>query len=211
MRIAIVGGTGKEGKGLALRWARAGHRVAIGSRDAERAREKAAELGEGVSGGGNVEVVADAELVVLAIPYTAHGDTLRSLCDALNGKIVVDITVPLQPPKVSVVHLPPGRAAALEAQEILGPGAKVIAALHHVSSVHLGDPSHALECDVLVCGDDVAAREQVIALISELGTRAFDAGPLANAVALESLTPVLLHMNKRYKTSGIGVRFTGVP
>jgi len=122
----------------------------------------------------------------------------------------VDITVPLKPPAVRTVHLPEGRSAALEAQALLGPGVRVVAAMHHVSAVHLADIEHAIDCDVLACGDDATALETALSLIADLGVRAFDAGPLANAVALESLTPVLLHMNKRYKGVGVGVRFTGV-
>ena len=213
MKIAIVGGTGKEGRGLAVRWARAGHDVAVGSRDAERAKEKAAELtalGLGrVSGGANVDVAAAAEVVLLSIPYAAHTETLKELRDALQGKIVIDITVPLVPPKVSQVTLPAGQSAALEAQEILGPGARVVAVLHHISSVHLGDPDHALESDTLVVGDDPAARETVIGLANQLGLRALDAGVLRNSIALESLTPVLLHMNKKYKGNA-GLKIVGL-
>jgi len=118
--------------------------------------------------------------------------------------------VPLVPPRVQQVHLPEGQAAALVAQTILGPGTPVAAALHHVSSAHLGDPAHALDCDVLVCSDDPRAMDLTLALVRELGARAFDAGPLRNAIALESLTPVLLHLGKRYKAAGVGVRFTGL-
>jgi NADPH-dependent F420 reductase len=213
MKIAIVGGTGKEGRGLAVRWSRAGHEVAVGSRDAGRAQEKAAELtalGLGhVTGGSNVEVATAAEVVLLSIPYAAHTETLKELRDALQGKIVIDITVPLVPPKVSQVTLPAGQSAALEAQEILGPGAKVVAGLHQISSAHLSDPDHALESDALVCGDDAAARETVIGLVNQLGLRALDAGVLRNSIALESLTPVLLHMNKKYKGNA-GLKIVGL-
>jgi NADPH-dependent F420 reductase len=196
-----------------VRWARAGHEIAVGSRDAARAVEKAAELsalGFGkVAGGSNVEVAAGAEVVLLAIPYAAHEATLRELKDALQGKIVIDITVPLVPPKVTQVTLPAGQSAAQEAQAILGEGAKVVAALHHISSAHLGDPDVAIESDTLVCSDDAAARETVIGLCGQLGLRGLDAGVLRNAVALESLTPVLLHMNKRYKGHG-GLKIVGL-
>jgi NADPH-dependent F420 reductase len=109
------------------------------------------------------------------------------------------------------VQLPPGQAAALEAQEILGAGTPVVAALHHVSSTHLADPEHAVDCDVLVCGDDARAKETVLALVADLGVRALDAGPLRNAVALESFTPILLQLAKRYKGAGLGIRITGLP
>lgn len=212
MRIAVLGGTGKEGRGLALRWARAGHRISLGSRDAGRAREQAARLSSlgcgAVEGGDNAWAVERAEVVLVAVPYEAHAACLRELRAALDGRVVVDIAVPLSPPRVDEVHLPPGHAAALEAQEILGPGARVVAALHHVSSSHLGDPWRAIDCDVLVCSDHDDARALVMRLVGDLGMRGLDAGPLRNAVALEALTPVLLHLTRRYG-SKMGVRFAG--
>ena len=206
MRIGIVGGTGREAKGLTLRWAKAGHDVAIGSRDEERARARAAELsalhtGAGsIAGGSNEWAVNDAAVVVLSVPFAAHEATVRGLAALLAGRVVIDITV----------HLPKGESAALAAQAILGPGTPVVAALHHVSSVHLGDVDHAVDCDVLVCSDGARAMETTIALVGDLGMRGLDAGPLRNAVALESLTPVLLHMGKRYKSPGLGIRVTGL-
>jgi len=216
MRIGVIGGTGREGRGLALRWARAGHHVTIGSRDADRARERAAEITaqapQGtVVGGDNAAAVAEAEVVLLSVPYDAHAATLREYQALLQNRILIDITVPLKPPRVSEVHLPPGQSAALEAQEILGPGVKVVAALHHVSAAHLAEPDQVIDCDVLVCGNDEPARTLVIGLIEQLGLRAFDAGALVNAIALESLTPVLVHMNKKYKSKGSGIRITGIP
>jgi NADPH-dependent F420 reductase len=213
MRIAVVGGTGKEGRGMALRWARAGHSVFIGSRDAARAIEAATELsaqaGSNIQGGENTAAVEASELVVLSVPYTAHASTLSALKPALAGRVLIDITVPLQPPKVTRVNLPGGQAAALEAQAILGAETPVVAALHHVSAVHLSNLDHAIECDVLACSDDKAALQRALALISDLGVRAVDAGPLCNAIALESLTPVLLHINRTLKGSA-GIRLTGV-
>ena len=214
MRIAIVGGTGREGRGLALRWAKAGHAVSVGSRDAERGKAFGVEisaLGFGaIEGGDNVSVVKDADVVLVSVPYPGHGELLRALAPHLEGRIVIDITVPLQPPRVREVHLPPGQAAALEAQAILGEGVKVVATLHHVSAVHLVDLTHPIDCDVLVCSNHDDAREKVIALIADLGLRGLDAGSLRNAVALEALTPVLLHLNKKYGVPGVGVRFTGL-
>ena len=214
MRIGIIGGTGKEGRGLAARWARAGHQVSIGSRDAARGRDRAAELsreGALITGGSNEEAIAAAEVVVLAVPYSAHRPTLEGLADALKGKVLIDITVPLNPPKVRTVHLPAGQAAALEAQAILSDDVQVAAALHHVSSAHLADLEHTIDCDVLVCCNDRGIREQVINLMGDLGLRGLDAGRLRNAIALEALTPVLIHMNKRYKSKGTGLRITGIP
>jgi NADPH-dependent F420 reductase len=218
MRIAVVGGTGKEGRGMALRWARAGHAVFIGSRDAERAADRASELraqlvGQGshgsIEGGDNLAAVRSSEVVVLCVPYAAHGPTLHAIQAELGTRVLIDVTVPVKPPRVDEVHLPPGNAAALEAKEILGPDAKVVAALHHVSAVHLRDLAHEIECDVLACSDDPVALELALGLIRDLGVRAFDAGPLRNAVALESLTPVLLHLNRSQKGRSVGIRITG--
>ena len=215
MRIGIVGGTGREGTGLAPRWARAGHEVFVGSRDAARGEATAAEmsaaLGRVVRGGDNAAAVAASEVVVLAVPYAAHAATLDELGPGLAGRVLIDITVPLVPPKVRVVHLPPGFAAALEAQARLGPTVKVVAALHHVGSAELADPDHAPDCDVLVCADDAEARGVGIGLIEDLGLVALDAGPLRNAVALEAMTPVLLHLNRRYGAAAAGLRITGIP
>ena len=215
MRIGIVGGTGREGRGLALRWAAKGHAIVVGSRDAARAQEKARELSAELTGGvgsitgGSNEEAAGGEVVLLTVPYAAHADTLRGLRGALAGRIVIDITVPLVPPKVTQVNLPAGTSAALEAQALLDPTTRVVATLHHVSSAHLGEPGHAIDCDVLVCSDDQEARTVAIGLIEDLGLRGLDAGVLKNAVALESLTPVLLHLNRKYKTN-TGIRITGL-
>jgi NADPH-dependent F420 reductase len=198
---------------MALRWARAGHNVFIGSRDAARAKDTALELsteaGSTIQGGDNTEAVEASELVVLSVPYSAHASTLNALKSALATRVLIDITVPLQPPKVTSVNLPAGQSAALEAQAILGPQTPVVAALHHVSAVHLRDLEHAIECDVLACSDDKPALERALALIRDLGVRAIDAGPLRNSIALESLTPVLLHINRTLKGSA-GIRLTGV-
>jgi hypothetical protein len=214
MRIGLIGGTGREGKGLALRWAKAGHRVALGSRDADKARARAAELakaaGGTIEGGTNEWAIAESEVVLLSVPYAAHDETLRTFREALQGRILLDITVPLAPPAFTHVNLPAGQAAALEAQAILGSGAPVVAALHHVSSAHLADPSRVIDADVLVVADDDRAREIGIRLVGDLGLNALDAGPLRNAIALEALTPVLLHLGKRYGSSGAGVRFTNL-
>jgi NADPH-dependent F420 reductase len=214
MRIAVVGGTGREGRGLALRWARRGHEVALGSRDGARAEARARELaalaGGVIVGGDNAWAVTQAEVVVLTVPYAAHDETLRALGPLLDGRVLVDITVPLRPPAVHRVHLPVGQAAALEAQAILGAAAQVVAALHHVSSTQLGDHEQALEGDVLVCSDHDGARATAMQLIADLGARALDAGPLCNAIALEALTPVLIHLTRRYRGNGAMVRFLGV-
>ena len=211
MRIGIVGGTGKQGSGLAVRWARAGHTIVLGSRDPAKARARAAELagdGHAVEGGDNAWAAREGEVIVLTVPYEAHAETLRGIVEAAAGKVVVDVTVPLKPPKVSRVQLPAGQAAALEAQTLLGASTPVVATLHHVSATHLADPAHVIECDVLVAADDARAKATVMTLVRDLGLRALDAGPLVNAIALESLTPVLIHLNRVYKSQGAGIVFT---
>jgi hypothetical protein len=212
--IGIVGGAGKQGAGLALRWAKS-HDVIVGSRDPERAEAQARELSEkagaAIRGGSNEAAVREAEVVVLSVPYAAAAATLRELAPVLAGKVLLDLVVPLAPPRVTVVHLPPGGAAALEAQAIVGTEARVVAALHHVSSAHLAELDHPLEGDVLVCGDDADAKGTVIDLCADLGLRGIDAGPLENAIAAEALTAVLLHINRRYKVRGAGLRILGIP
>jgi len=213
--IAVLGGTGKEGSGLAMRWAMNGYKVIIGSRDGERAAAYAAEMsakldGKQVSGMSNPEAAQAADLVVLSVPYTAHHATLEGVKEQLAGKILVDITVPLQPPKVRTVHLPEGKSAALEAQALLGEGVKVVAAFQNVSAEQLVDPNHVVECDVLVCGDDAEARKAVLELVAATGMKGVEAGSLANAVAIEALTPVLLWINKAYGIKGSGIRITGI-
>lgn len=215
MKLALVGGTGREGKGLAPRWAKAGHEVFIGSRKQEKGERVAAELNEAhgltMRGGDNAWAVSQADTVVVTVPYKAHQATLEGLADDLKGKVVIDITVPLRPPKVREVHLPEGTSAALEANQVLGEDVALAAALHHISSEHLGDADHTFDCDVLVASDHQHATAAAIELIGNLGMRGLDAGPLRNAIALESLTPVLLYMNKRYKASGTGLKITGLP
>ena len=213
--LAILGGTGKEGAGLALRWARHGHRVIIGSRLAERAATRAAEMltevpGCDISGLGNAEAAAAADIVVLSVPYSAHAATLESVREQCAGKIVVDLTVPLQPPQIRAVNLPPGDAAALEAQALLGESVTVVAAFQNVSAVKLRQLDKRVDCDVLVCADDEAAKAQVVELVEAAGMRGIDAGSLKNAVAAEALTPVLMHINRKYRVQGAGIRITGL-
>ena len=213
--IAVLGGTGKEGSGLAMRWALQGYKVIIGSRDGERARQHASEMNEKlgsdyVVGMQNAEAAAAADLVVLSVPYAAHADTLRSVAAEVQGKVLVDLTVPMQPPKVRTVHLPAGGAAALEARELLGEGVRIVSAFQNVSSEKMAQPDSRVDCDVLVTGDDDDAKADVLKLVEAAGMRGIDAGPLANSVAAESLTPVLLYINKKYGVKGAGIRITGL-
>lgn len=217
LSIAVLGGTGKEGSGLAFRWAHAGHDVTIGSRDPARATAAAAELDALLAGRGTVKAADNlsaakaAQVVVLAVPYSAQRETALSVREALAGKVLVDVTVPLAPPKVDRVQLPAGGSAVQQLQVELGEGVKVVSAFQNVSAVHLKDPSHAIDCDVLVCGDDVQARELVVGLARDAGMVGWHAGALANSAASEALTSVLIAINKRYKVPGAGIRITGLP
>jgi 8-hydroxy-5-deazaflavin:NADPH oxidoreductase len=213
--IAILGGTGQEGSGLALRWARAGHPVLIGSRDAARAAATAEELrrkvpGSRAEGMENRAAAERGEIAVLTVPYAAARATLESVREALSGKILVDVTVPLVPPQVARVQLPPEGAAAVAAQRLLGPEVKVVSAFQNVSS-HLLEDAGAVECDVLVCGDDKEARAVVVELARAAGMRGIHGGALANAAAAEALTSVLIFINRRYGVTSSGIRFTGLP
>ena len=214
--IAIGGGTGQEGKGLAYRWLKAGYRVLIGSRQAEKAQAAAADLEallEGqadVRGLSNPEAAQAADLVVLTVPFSAHRSTLEGLKDALAGKILVDVTVPLVPPRVSRVQMPPAGSAAQEAQEILGEGTPVVAAFQNVSYEKLLEGGD-IGCDVLVCGSSKAARGQVLDLVRAAGMVGFDAGPIENAVVVEGLTSVLIGINRQFGVQSAGIRITGIP
>jgi NADPH-dependent F420 reductase len=208
--IAVLGGSGELGSALARRWAQAGYPVIIGSRTIERAIEAAAEISEQVHGAENVAAAEAADIIVLAVPYSNHAHILESVRHAASGKIVLDVVVPLVPPKVSVVQLPQGGSAALEAKAILGADVKVVSAFHHVGAAKL----HAggeIDCDVLVFTDDKAARDVVITLAETAGMRGINGGVLANSVAAEALTSVLIGINRRYKVNGAGIRITGIP
>lgn len=213
--IAILGGTGHEGSGLGLRWAKAGHTVIIGSRTADKAQTAAAELNAKlgittVQGLDNGAAAQAAEIIVLTVPYVAHAATIESVREAAQGKVFVDVTVPLVPPKVSRVQLPAGGSASQEAQSLLGAAVKVVTAFQNISAEHLKDPDHAIDCDVLVCGDDKEAKATVIQLAADAGMQAWDAGPLANAVVPEALTSVLIGLNIRYKVKSSGIKLTGI-
>lgn len=216
LKIAVLGGTGAEGSGLAYRWSRAGCSVVIGSRDAARAEACAAELNAlpgvgGLRGASNEDAVKSADIVVLTVPYAAQQSTIVPLKDALHGKILVDVTVPLKPPKVDRAALPDGGSAVAAIQAALGPDTRVVSACQNVSAHHLKDPHHEIDCDVLVCGDDPQACEQIVALVQLAGLRGIHAGPVANSVAAEALTSLLIFINKKYKVKGSGIRITGLP
>lgn len=213
--IGLLGGTGKEGGGLALRWAHAGYVVTIGSRDPQKAAEVAKELNallgrDGVRGGSNQEATAASDIVVLTVPYAAQASTLSEVREALQGKILIDVTVPLVPPKVAQAQVPEGGSAVAAMQRLLGAEVRVVSAFQNVSAHYLKDLSQTIECDVLVCSDDRAAAETVVGLAQALGLQAYDAGVLANSVVSEMLTSVLIAINKRYKVPSSGIRITGL-
>ena len=212
--IAILGGTGQMGGALALRWARAGLKITIGSRDAARADAAARTIrehapGAAVTGATMLAAATAGDVVVLTVPWPAHRATLEALRPALQGKILVDVTVPLAPPRVARVELPPEGAAAMAAQQILGPEVKVVAAFETVPAHRLADPAATLDSDVLVCGNDKGARESVVALARAAGLEALHGGALANAAAAETLAAVQIFLNGRYRGEA-GFRFTGL-
>jgi len=208
--IAVLGGTGDLGSGLARRWLASGYTVIIGSRSAEKAQEFARELGAGARGDTNLGAAQAADIVVLAVPFSNHEPIINEIKPAVQGKIVVDAAVPLVPPKVSTVQLPAEGSAAQIAQNLLGDGVKVVSAFHNVGAAKLHAGERA-DCDVLVFGNDKEAREIVIALADEVATRGVDGGVLANSAAAEALTSVLIGINRRYKVPGAGIRITGLP
>lgn len=216
LTIAVLGGTGKEGKGLAFRWAKAGYRVLIGSRSSERAVTAASEIMELLEGSSSVvgttnhEATLQADIVVLTVPYAAHRDTLENVKDVLKGKLLVDVTAPLVPPKVSKVQMPPAGSAAQEAREIVGEDVEVVAAFQNVShELLLGEED--VECDVLVTGTSKKARAEVLKLVEAADLTGWDAGPIENSVVAEALTSVLIHINRQYGSTHAGIKITGVP
>jgi len=196
-----------------MRWAHAGHTVIIGSRDAEKARRAAEELNLAlgnpvVAGEDNLTAATKADVVVLSVPYAAHRDTILSVKDALAGKVIVDVTVPIHPTDFLRVMVPEGGSASKEAQALLDNGARVVTAFQNISATHLKKLDATVDCDVLVCGDDDAAKQVGMRLAQDAGMKAWDAGPLDNASVVEGLTPVLLGINRRHKVKGAGLRIT---
>jgi len=212
--IAVLGGTGKEGKGLAYRWAKAGYKVLIGSRSSERAVTAASEIMELLEGSSslvgtsNLEAAELAEIVVITVPYSAHRETLESVKDVLKGKLLIDVTVPLVPPKVTKVQMPAAGSAAQEAKEIVGEGVEVCAAFQNISHEHLLTDED-VECDVLVTGTSKDARIETLRLVEATGLTGWDAGPIENTVVVEGLTSVLININKQYGSTHAGIKITG--
>ena len=214
-RIGVLGGTGAQGSGLALRLALAGHELVIGSRDGARAASVAAQLSarasRTIAGSENRAAAAATEIVILTVPYAVQRATVEHVLDQLDGKVLVDSTVPLVPPQVGTVALPEGGSAVAAIQRLAGEKVRVVSAFQSVSAQHLCELDHAIDCDVLVCGDNGAACDLVIALCADMSMRALHAGSLANSAAAEALTSVLITINRRYKVAGAGIRITGLP
>tara|TARA_R110000823_G_scaffold130015_15_gene258033 strand:+ start:27125 stop:27808 length:684 start_codon:yes stop_codon:yes gene_type:complete len=217
--LAILGGTGDLGTGLARRWAQAGYQVIIGSRTQEKAEAAVADLCEIMAERGvtavsvrameNLAAAEAADIVTLTVPFSHQASTLELVKPALQGKILIDVTVPLVPPKVARVQLPPEGSAGQIAQDLLGEEVAVVSAFQNVAAAHLQEGS-GIDCDVLVCGNKRDAREQVISLVEAAGMRGYHAGMINNAAAAEALTSVLISINKQYgghagiKISGLG-------
>ncbi|MEO0485957.1 MAG: NADPH-dependent F420 reductase [Pseudomonadota bacterium] len=214
MTLAILGGTGPQGRGLALRFARAGVPVAIGSRDAARAADIAAKLnaqagGAEITGHDNAgAVTASSGMVMLAVPWSGHNATLEAIKDSLSGKILIDIVVPLKEGDPKKVDMPPEGSATEAAQALLGPDIPVMGALHNVSAHTLNDLDAAINCDVLVCGNGLGPRKAVMELVEKLGVTAYNAGDAEAARCIEAITPILIRINisKQVPFSHAGLR-----
>ena len=209
MKLAILGGTGSLGKGLASRWIKAGHDVLIGSRDLAKAKEISIKLGLDASSGMlNLDAAKSCELACLTVPFAHQESTLLSIDDALANKILIDATVPLMPPKVMRVQLPEVGSAALNAQAILGTDTTVVSAFQNISAELLQTDAD-IDCDVLVAGDLIDARNIVIDLAADAGLTGWHAGPLCNSVAAEALTSILIAINKKHSLAHSGIKITG--
>ena len=210
MKIAILGGTGALGLGLASRWIRSGHEVLIGSRTIESAKSACEKLNINEDQGMlNADAANQAEIACLTVPFSFQLDILSEVKDALSGKILIDGTVPLVPPKVMRVQLPEEGCAAIRAQTLLGDSVQVISAFQNISAELLQTDAE-IDCDVLVCGDKRDSREQVIALVKDAGLTGWHAGPLCNSAAAEALTSVLIAINKNHTIKHSGIKITGV-
>ena len=210
--IGVVGGTGKLGAALAGRWAKAGHQLLIGSRNidsaAATARDLSKRFGMTLGAGTNLDVATRAEIVVTAVPWSAQEACLGEIRAAVAGKILIDTTVPLMPPKVMRVQLPPEGSAALKAQALLGGEVRLVSAFHNVAAHKLAMDAD-VACDVLVFSDDKEARAIGVSLAKDAGLRGLHGGALANAAAAEALTSVLIFLNKTYQIDGAGIAITG--
>ena len=206
--IAVIGGTGKLGAAIARRLAKAGRKVILGSRVAESGDKVANELGFGLTGLANADAAQAGDIVIVAVPFAAQEATLAEIAPHVAGKIVVDTTVPLVPPKVMRVQLPPEGSAAQRAQKLLGETVTMVSAFHSVAAHKLATDEN-IACDVLVFGDDKNARAQVVELVTQTGLRGIHGGALANSAAAEAMTSILIFINKTYSVDGAGIQITG--
>jgi NADPH-dependent F420 reductase len=215
-KIAILGGTGKEGKGLAYRWVLAGHDVIIGSRQAEKAQAAVEEVSSfcskpvSLKASTNEEAARKQEIIVLTVPYAAHRPMLETIKAYVSGKLFIDVTVPLVPPKVTRVQIPEAGSAALEALEILGEETKIVSAFQNISYERLMK-NIDIDCDVLVTGTDKESRELVLGLVQDAGMQGWDAGQIENSIVAEGLTSILIYLNKKYGVEAAGIKITGIP
>jgi len=221
-KIAVIGGTGDEGYGLALRWARHGHEVIVGSRDADKAKAAASKIQSTIGGSSRVsglvnqDAASKADVVVVTVPFGALADTIKSLKTSIKpGQIVVNVTVPLETAvggsATRTVQVWDGSAGEFTAR-FLPKGTKLVSAFNNISAESLNDLSKQVDCDVLVCGDDADAKKVVLDLAKAIpGVRGVDAGPLSNSRTVEQLTAFLVSMNIRYGVKSAGLRITGLP
>lgn len=207
-RIAVIGGTGNLGAAIARRLAKAGRSVVIGSRSAENAVKAAGELGFGLTGMANADAVRACDIVILTVPFDAHGKTLESIAPLIGDKLVIDTTVPLVPPRVMRVQMPAEGSAAERTRLALPEGSRVTSGFHSVAA-HKLITDNAVDCDILVFGDVKADRQIVIELAGLMGLRGIHGGALVNSAAAEALTSVLIFLNKTYQVDGAGIRITG--
>jgi NADPH-dependent F420 reductase len=209
--IAILGGTGDLGTGLAIRWAKAGHKIIIGSRTLEKAQtavENLRKISPDTPADAMENAAAAGEIVVLTVPAEHQLSTLDALKASLSGKILIDVTVPLVPPKVGTVQLPPEGSAGKRAQDLLGDDVMVVTAFQNIAA-HLLQTDVNIECDVLVAGNKKAARDKVIDLAAQAGMNGFHAGPIENSAAAEALTSILIQINRRHDISHSGIKIVG--
>lgn len=215
LSIAILGGTGREGSGLAFRWAKAGYKVILGSRSKQHAQAVADELNKKLKSDGscdgmtNLEAAIQADVVVVTVPFSAHKKILEVIRKSISGKLVIDVTVPLAPPQINKVRMPPAGSAAQEAQQILGGDVNICSAFQNISFEHLMTDENT-DCDVLVTGSNKEARSRTLQLVKAAGFNGFDAGPIENSAVVEGLTSVLIHINKQYHSTNAGIKITGI-
>lgn len=212
--IAVLGGTGALGSGLAKRWAQAGYPIIVGSRATEKAQEAASQIvvpagAAAAQGQSNLEAARQGDIVVLTVPYSNHGALLEEIKGVIDDKIVIDAVVALTPPKVAVVQLPAEGSAGIIAHNVIGDKAHVVSAFQNVGAAKL-QADGPIACDILVTGNNPEARQAVVGLIEAIGLFGVDAGPIENSVAAEAMTSLLIGINRRYKVDCAGIQITGL-